>query len=100
MIPTAWYLALAALLFSIGAGGVLIRRNTIVILMCVELMMNSVNLTFVAFAREWQSQAGQVFVFMIITVAAIEVAVGLAILVKLYRHTKSVNIDTFDSLKG
>lgn len=100
MIPTTWYLLLAAVLFSIGAAGVLIRRNTIVILMCVELMMNSVNLTFVAFARELNSVTGQVFVFMIITVAAVEVAVGLAILVQLYKHTRSVNIDDFDSLKG
>ena len=100
MIPTGWYLILAAMLFAIGATGVLMRRNTIVILMCVELMMNSVNLTFVAFARELNSLTGQVFVFMIMTVAAVEVAVGLAILVQLYKHTRSVNIDDFDSLKG
>ncbi len=100
IIPTDWYLILAAILFSIGAGGVLMRRNTLVILMCVELMMNSVNLTFVAFARELQSTVGQVFVFMIMTVAAVEVAVGLAILIQLYKHTKSVNIDDFDALKG
>jgi NADH-quinone oxidoreductase subunit K len=100
MVPTSWYLLLAAILFVIGAGGVLIRRNTLVILMCVELMMNSVNLTFVAFSRELGSLTGQVFVFMIMTVAAVEAAVGLAILVELYRHTRSVNIDDFDSLKG
>lgn len=100
MIPTSWYLLLAALLFAIGAGGVLLRRNTLVILMCVELMMNAVNLTFVAFSRELGSMGGQVFVFMIMTVAAVEAAIGLAILVELYRHTKSVNIDDFDSLKG
>lgn len=99
MIPTQWYLLLAAMLFAIGAGGVLVRRNTLVILMCVEVMMNSVNLTFVAFSRELGSLNGQVFVFMIMTVAAVEVAVGLAILVELYRHTKSVNIDNFDSLR-
>ena len=100
MIPISWYLLLAAILFAIGAGGVLLRRNTLVILMCVELMMNSVNLTFVAFARQWQSQTGQVFVFMIMTVAAVEVAVGLAILVQLYKLTQSVNIDDFNELKG
>lgn len=100
MIPTSWYLLLAALLFAIGAGGVLLRRNALVILMCVELMMNAVNLTFVAFSRELGSLTGQVFVFMIMTVAAVEAAIGLAILVELYRHAKSVNIDAFDSMKG
>jgi NADH-quinone oxidoreductase subunit K len=100
IVQTEWYLLLAAILFTIGAAGVLVRRNALVILMCVEIMMNAVNLTFVAFSREWQSMTGQVFVFMIMTVAAVEVAVGLAILVELYRHVKSVNIDDFDSLKG
>ncbi len=100
MIPTSWYLLLAAILFSIGAGGVMLRRNTLVILMCVELMMNAVNLTFVAFSHELGSMTGQVFVFMIMTVAAVEAAVGLAILVELFRQTQSVNIDDFDSLKG
>lgn len=100
MVPTTWYLILAAILFSIGAGGVLLRRNTLVILMCVELMMNAVNLTFVAFARALDSTVGQVFVFMVMTVAAVEIAVGLAILVQLYKHTKSVNIDDFNALKG
>ena len=100
MVPTSYYLLLAAILFSIGAGGVLLRRNALVIFMCVELMMNAVNLTFVAFSTELQSLGGQVFVFMIMTVAAVEAAVGLAILVELYRHIKSVNVDDFDSLKG
>lgn len=100
MIPVAWYLLLAATLFAIGAGGVLLRRNVLVILMSVELMMNAVNLTFVAFSRELGALNGQVFVFMIMTVAAVEAAVGLAILVELYRTMRSVNIDDFDSLKG
>ena len=100
MVPTSWYLLLAAMLFAIGAGGVLLRRNALVIFMCVELMMNSVNLTFVAFSRELSSMTGQVFVFMIMAVAAVEAAVGLAILVELYRHVKSVNVDDFDALKG
>ncbi|MEM7029277.1 MAG: NADH-quinone oxidoreductase subunit NuoK [Chloroflexota bacterium] len=100
MVPTSYYLLVAAILFSIGAGGVLLRRNALVIFMCVELMMNAVNLTFVAFSTELQSLGGQVFVFMIMTVAAVEAAVGLAILVELYRHIKSVNVDDFDSLKG
>jgi NADH-quinone oxidoreductase subunit K len=100
MVPTSWYLLLAAILFSIGAGGVLLRRNALVIFMCVELMMNAVNLTFVAFSRELNSLSGQVFVFMVMVVAAVEAAVGLAILVELYRHVKSVNVDDFDALKG
>lgn len=100
MVPTQYYLLVAAILFSIGAGGVLLRRNALIIFMCVELMMNAVNLTFVAFSNELQSLGGQVFVFMIMTVAAVEAAVGLAILVELYRHIKSVNVDDFDSLKG
>ncbi len=100
MVPVAWYLLLAAILFAIGSGGVLLRRNVLVILMSVELMMNAVNLTFVAFSRELGSLNGQVFVFMIMTVAAVEAAVGLAILVELYRTVRSVNIDEFDSLKG
>jgi NADH-quinone oxidoreductase subunit K len=100
MVPTSWYLLLAAVLFSIGAGGVLLRRNALVIFMCVELMMNAVNLTFVAFSRELKSLNGQVFVFMVMVVAAVEAAVGLAILVELYRHVKSVNVDDFDALKG
>jgi len=100
MIPTSWYLLLAAVLFATGVGGVLLRRNALVILMCVELMMNAVNLTFVAFSHQLGSMTGQVFVFMIMTVAAVEAAVGLAILVELYRHVNSVNIDDFDSLKG
>ena len=100
MVPTSWYLLLAAMLFVIGASGVLLRRNALVIFMCVELMMNSVNLTFVAFSHQLESMTGQVFVFMIMTVAAVEAAVGLAILVELYRHVKSVNVDDFDALKG
>ena len=100
MVPTSWYLLLAAMLFAIGASGVLLRRNALVIFMCVELMMNSVNLTFVAFSHELASMTGQVFVFMIMTVAAVEAAVGLAILVELYRHVKSVNVDDFDRVEG
>ena len=100
MVPVAWYLLLAAILFAIGSGGVLLRRNVLVILMSVELMMNAVNLTFVAFSRELGSLNGQVFVLMIMTVAAVEAAVGLAILIELYRTVRSVNIDDFDSLKG
>lgn len=99
-VPVSYYLLLGAILFTIGAGGVLIRRNAIIILMCVEMMMNAVNLTFVAFSRYLDSVAGQIFVFMIMAVAAVEVAVGLALLVELNRHKSAVNVDEFNSLKG
>jgi NADH-quinone oxidoreductase subunit K len=99
-IPVSWYLLLSAVLFTIGAGGVLIRRNAIVVLMCIEMMMNAVNLSFVAFSRYLDSAAGQIFVFMIMTVAAVEVAVGLALLVELNRHKRTVDIDEINSLKG
>ena len=77
-IPVSWYLLLSAVLFTIGAGGVLIRRNAIVVLMCIEMMMNAVNLSFVAFSRHLDSADGQIFVFMIMTVAAVEVSRDLA----------------------
>jgi NADH-quinone oxidoreductase subunit K len=99
-VPLSYYLLLGAILFTIGAGGVLIRRNVIVILMCVEMMMNAVNLTFIAFSRYLDSATGQIFVFMIMAVAAVEVAVGLALLVELNRHKDSVDINEFNSLKG
>ena len=99
-VPLSYYLLLSAILFTIGAGGVLIRQNTIVILMCVEMMMNAVNLTFLAFSRYLDSATGQIFVFMIMAVAAVEVAIGLALLVELSRHRESSNIDQINSLKG
>jgi NADH-quinone oxidoreductase subunit K len=99
-VPIAYYLLLSAILFAIGAGGVLIRRNVIIMLMCVEMMMNAVNLTFIAFSRFLDSVTGQVFVFMIMAVAAVEVAIGLALLVELNRHKQSVDINEFNSLKG
>ena len=99
-IPVSWYLLLSAVLFTIGAGGVLIRRNAIVVLMCIEMMMNAVNLSFVAFSRHLDSADGQIFVFMIMTGAAVEVAIGLALLVELNRHKRTVDIDEINSLKG
>ena len=99
-VPVSYYLLLGAIIFTIGAGGVLIRRNAIIVLMCVEMMMNAVNLTFIAFSRYLDSATGQIFVFMIMAVAAVEVAVGLALLVELNRHKNAVNIDEFNSLKG
>lgn len=99
-VPVQYYLLLGAILFTIGAGGVLIRQNAIIILMCIEMMMNSVNLTFITLSRYLDSATGQIFVFMIMAVAAVEVAVGLALLVEINRHKRAVNVDDIDSLKG
>ena len=98
-VPLQWYVWLSAIMFSIGVMGVLFRRNAIVIFMCIELMLNAVNLLFVAFSRYWNDGGGQVFVFFIMAVAAAEVAVGLAILMMVYRNTKSTDIDFLNKLK-
>jgi NADH-quinone oxidoreductase subunit K len=92
-------LLVSAILFSIGVVGVLLRRNAIVIFMCVELMLNAVNLTFVALSRQLGLD-GQVFVFFVMTVAAAEAAVGLAIIIALYRHRDTVNLDNINLLRG
>ncbi len=99
MIPTSYYLILAALIFATGATGVLVRRNALIIFMCVEMMLNSVNLTLIALSRQWGNLNGQIFVFIIMAVAAAEVAVGLAILIANTRHRKSINIDEINLLK-
>jgi len=95
-----WYIALSSILFAIGALGVLLRRNTIIIFMSVELMLNSANLAFVAFARHLGDLDGQVLVFFVITVAAAEVAIGLALIVTIFRSRKSINIDDINLMKG
>jgi len=100
MIPVNYYITLSAVLFSIGALGVLIRRNPLVIFMSVELMLNAANLAFVAFARAHGSLTGQVFVFFIMAVAAAEVAVGLALIVQIFKTKHSINVDEMNSLKG
>ena len=89
----------SAVLFVIGVIGVLIRRNAIIVFMCVELMLNAVNLSFVAFAQAY-GVAGQVFVFFVMTVAAAEAAVGLAIIIALFRHRQTVNLQNINLLKG
>ena len=99
MPETSYYLVLAALIFTVGASGVLLRRNALIIFMCIEMMLNSVNLTLIALARQWGNLEGQIFVFMIMAVAAAEVAVGLAILIANVRHQKSINIDEINLLK-
>ncbi|MDK9699266.1 MAG: NADH-quinone oxidoreductase subunit NuoK [bacterium] len=94
------YLALSAVLFTIGVAGVLTRRNAIILFMSVELMLNSVNLTFIAFSAFSNNPAGQIYAFFVIAVAAAEVAVGLAIIVTVYRNRGSINIDDIHLLKG
>lgn len=99
-VPLNYYVLLSAMLFSIGVIGVLSRRNAIIILMCVELMLNAVNLLLAAFSSYHSDPAGQVFVFFIMAVAAAEVAVGLAILTMIYRNTGTVDINFLNKLKG
>jgi NADH-quinone oxidoreductase subunit K len=99
-VPTEYVLALSAILFALGVIGVLIRRNALVVFMSVELMLNSANLAFIAFARAYQSLSGQIFVFFTITVAAAEVAVGLALIVTIFRSKHSIDVDQMSSMKG
>jgi NADH-quinone oxidoreductase subunit K len=97
-IPLSWSLGLSALLFCIGVAGVIVRRNAIVLFMCIELMLNAVNLAFVALSP-YAGVNGQVFVFFVIAVAAAEAAVGLAIIIAVFRHSESVDIKNFSLLR-
>lgn len=99
MVPIEYYLYLSATLFTIGVLGVLYRRNAIIVFMCIELMLNAVNLLMVAFSNYLSDGAGQVFVFFIMAVAAAEVAVGLAILIMMYRNTRTTDINVLNRLK-
>lgn len=99
MVPLSYYLILSGLIFSIGVLGFLIRRNILIIFMCIELMLNAVNLSLVAFAREFASMQGQVFVFLVMTVAAAEAAVGLAIIIAFFRNKRSANVDDLNLMK-
>ena len=99
MIPLNHYLVLSAVLFSIGTAGVFMRRNLITILLSIEIMLNAVNLTFVAFGRAAGDLDGQIITFFVMTVAAAEAAVGLALVIALFRHKESLNPDAFTSLK-
>ncbi|MDE2889861.1 MAG: NADH-quinone oxidoreductase subunit NuoK [Gemmatimonadota bacterium] len=98
-VPVSYYLILSAMLFAIGVTGVLIRRNAIVIFMCIELMLNAVNLLFVTMARHMGSGSGQVFVFFVMAVSAAEVAVGLAIIIALYRNRQTLDVGDVNLLK-
>ena len=99
-VTPTYYLTLAAALFTIGAVGLLVRRNTLVMFMCIELMLNAANLTFVSFAKALDDISGQVIVFFTLVVAAAEVAVGLAIIVAIFRRRQDVTADDVDLLKG
>ena len=99
-VPGAWYLTLAAFLFVIGAVGLLVRRNVLVMFMCVELMLNAVNLTFVTFARMLDDIGGQVVVFFVLVVAAAEVVVGLGIIVAIFRRRAGATADDISLLRG
>ncbi len=99
MVPISHYLMVSVILFCIGVVGVFIRRNAIVIFMCIELMLNAANLAFIAFARHLNSMDGQIFVFFVMTVAAAEAAVGLGIMVALYRNRGTINVDDINLMK-
>jgi NADH-quinone oxidoreductase subunit K len=99
VIPLGHYLIVSAILFAIGAAGVFLRRNLITILLSIEIMLNAVNLSFVAFGRQLGSYDGQIITFFVITVAAAEAAIGLAVIIALYRHRESLNPDAFTSLR-
>lgn len=99
MVPISYYLVLSAILFSIGAGAFLIKRNLITVFMSIELMLNAVNLSFVAFAHQWHLVKGQIFVFFVMVVAAAEAAVGLAIIIAIFRTRNTLNVDSVDLMK-
>jgi NADH-quinone oxidoreductase subunit K len=98
-VPVAWYLLLAAALFAIGAFGALTRRNGIAIFLCIELMLNAVNLTLVAYSRLLGDQAGQLVVFFVLAVAAAEAAVGLALFIAVFRHARTIDVDRLNLLR-
>lgn len=99
MIPLSYYLYLSTALFTIGVVGVLTRRNMVIILMSIELILNAVNINLVAFSRQWGHVNGQVFAIFVVTIAAAEVAVGLGLLIALFRNKETVNADDVDILK-
>ena len=99
MVPIAYYLVLGAILFSIGVCAFLLKRNVITIFMSIELMLNAVNLTFVAFAHMWHRIEGQIFVFFVMVVAAAEATVGLAIIIALFRARQTLNVDQVNLMK-
>jgi NADH-quinone oxidoreductase subunit K len=99
-VPISWYLILSAILFSLGVAGFLFRRNIITVFMCIELMLNAVNLTFVAFSYQHKQVSGHIFTFFVMVVAAAEAAVGLAIILTVFKNRATLNIDEINSLKN
>ena len=99
-VPFLWYLILSAVLFTIGVAGFILRRNIITVFMCIELMLNAVNLSFIAFSHKHGQVAGHIFTFFVMVVAAAEAAVGLAIILTVFKNRDTLNIDEVDSLKN
>ncbi len=99
-IPVSWYLIVSACIFTIGVVGVLVRRNPLIIFMSIELMLNAVNLSFITFSHYLDSVDGQMFVFLVLTVAAAEVVVGLAIIVSIFRSRRDIDVDDMNALRG
>jgi NADH-quinone oxidoreductase subunit K len=99
-VSTGWFLAVSVLIFCLGAAGVLIRRNPLVILLCLELMLNAANLALIAFSRMWGNEQGQVFALVVMVVAACEVTVGLGIIVAMYRRRLPIDVDEMRELQG
>jgi len=99
MVPLEYYLVLAGIIFTIGVSGVVVSRNIIIVFMSIELMLNAANLALIAFARELGDPSGHVFVFIVMAVAAAEAAVGLAIIISLFRNKDTINLDDFNSMK-
>jgi len=99
-VPVSWYLTLSAILFAVGVAGFLFRRNIITVFMCIELMLNAVNLSFITFAHQHRQASGQLFAFFVMVVAAAEAAVGLAIILTVFRNRSTLNIDEINTLKN
>ena len=99
-VPVAWYLILSAVLFTLGVAGFLLRRSIITVFMCIELMLNAVNLSFITFSNQHKDVSGNIFTFFVMVVAAAEAAVGLAIILTVFRNRATLNIDEIDSLKN
>jgi NADH-quinone oxidoreductase subunit K len=99
-VAIGWYLTVSALIFCIGAAGVLTRSNPLVILLCLELMLNAANLALVAFSRMWGGEGGQVFALIVMVIAACEVTVGLGLIVAIYRRQMAINVDELNELRG
>jgi NADH-quinone oxidoreductase subunit K len=99
-VTLGWYLALSAIVFSIGLAGVIVRRNPLVVLLCLELMLNGANLALITFARMWGNGAGQILAIIVMTVAAAEVCIGLGMIVALYRRRLPIDIDELSELQG